>query len=187
MKPSDEKQVAEYIRKLRWALSKLPGQDRDEIVNEAESHFHERLSDESVAFETVANDLGHPEDYARSFLGNYEISVALGSGSPWHMMMVAFKSAGKGLVAFLGSIWFFILYGSAFVFAAMAVFKPIFPRHVGLWHKEGDQLSLGISTENAGLEELLGYWIIPLSALAAVLLFVLANWMLRVFLRKIRR
>lgn len=193
---TDHNGVQSYLKRLRWALSHLPAEDREEIVTETRAHFSERMA-QGTGFETVAASFGDPEAYARRFLENYEISVALSSGSTPRMMGAALKAIGRGVGSFFAVLGLVTLYLTALVFVVIAVLKPLMPEHTGLWVGDGLFLmgvvsektvaGMGMAGEYANAREVLGYWIIPLSLVAGAVVYLLSNTMLRRFLKRIRR
>jgi len=192
----DNNEADAYLKRLRWALSHLPVEDREEIVTETRAHFSERMA-QGAAFEEVAASFGEPEAYARRFLENYEISVALSSGSPLRMMGTAVKAIGRGVGSFLAVTGLIVFYLTALTFVLMAILKPIMPEQVGFW--TGDDLFLlgivsdpvvggmGLVGDPTGAEERLGYWIIPLSLVAGVVVYLMSTSFLRRFLKSMRR
>ena len=189
-------QATTYLKRLRWALSQLPAEDREEIVTEARAHFAERMA-QGTGFGEVSAAFGDPETYARRFLENYEITLSLSSGSPLRMMGTAIKAIGRGVGSFFAVTGLIVLYLTAVTFVVVAILKPIMPEHVGFWL--GDDLFLlgivsdrivggmGLVGETAGAEERLGYWIIPLSLVAGAVVYLMSNWFLRLFLKSMRR
>jgi len=192
----DNNGASAYLKRLRWALSHLPAEDREEIVTETRAHFAERIA-QGATVDEVAASFGEPEAYARRFLENYEISVALSSGSTTRMMATALKAIGSGVGSFFAVLGLVLLYLTALTCLVVAVLKPIMPENVGFWTGE-DLLLLGIVSDSvvggmglvgdtAGAEERLGYWIIPLSLVAGAVVYLMSNSMLRRFLKSMRK
>jgi hypothetical protein len=67
-----------WLRRLEWALHALPTKDRDDIVRETCSHIEERIA-QGVGEPQILASLGNADDYAQSFLDEFELSQALGS------------------------------------------------------------------------------------------------------------
>jgi hypothetical protein len=66
------------LRRLDWALHAFPTKDRDDIVRETRSHIEERIN-QNMAESQILASLGDADDYAQSFLDEFELSQALGS------------------------------------------------------------------------------------------------------------
>ena len=185
-----------YLKRLRWALTRLPAEDREEIVTESRAHFAERMA-QGATVEEVAASFGEPEAYARRFLENYEISLALSSGSPLRMMGTALKAIGRGAGSFFAVTGLIVFYLTALTFVLMAILKPLMPGQVGFWTGE-DLFLLGIVSDSVvggmglvgdptGAEERLGYWIIPLSLVTGAVVYLISTSFLRRFLTSMRR
>lgn len=183
--------IDDYLRRLRWALSPLPAEDREEIVREIHSHLLDRSGPGATApvpFESVERELGPPEGLARRYLEGYEISLALGSGSAWGMLRTALRLLGRGAAA-VGLFFIVLLYITALSFLVTALMKPLFPENVGLWI--GGQPPVFLfgffdDTTRPGVREVLGYWSIPVAIGAAIGLYAAATALLRRLLRSLR-
>lgn len=177
-----------YLQRLGWALGPLPDADRHDILQETRAHFADRMADgdpDAAFAETVAR-FGPPEDYAQQFLDNYQLTAAVADGSGSAMLPQALRVAGRGLTALLGSAFFLLLYGVAFALVLLAALKLVAPSHVGLWYApEMGVMGLGyVDAETAAVAtEWLGYWILPVNVIGALLLYRGATNGLRRFLR----
>jgi uncharacterized membrane protein len=181
-----------YLQRLKWALSPLPAEDRDDILRETRAHFAERMSDSDPerAFEAVRSTFGPPETYARQFLDNYQTTVAVADGSGLAMLPQVVRLAGRGATALLGAGGFLALYGLVCILLVVALLKPIFPMHVSLWIAPSEGV-MGLGYVDAATAavatEWLGYWLIPLNLGLALLLYRGTTALLRRFLRSFVR
>ncbi len=84
------------------------------------------------------------------------------------------RVAASGVLSFLATLGLFIGYGVGAALVFIAALKPVFPRNVGLWMRNGLPHSFGAEfPASPELELAGGYWVIPLSlAVGGVLLFV---------------
>lgn len=176
-----------YLRRLGWALKPLPNADRDDILRETRAHFADRMAegDPDAAFARIVARFGPPEDYAQQFLDNYQLTAAVADGSGSAMLPQALRVAGRGVTALLGSAFFLLLYGVAFALVLLAALKLVAPTHVGLWYApELGVAGLGyVDAETAAVAtEWLGYGILPVNIIAALLLYRGATSGLRRFL-----
>jgi hypothetical protein len=69
----------------------------------------------------------------------------------------------------------------------MAVAKALFPSHVGLFVRADGERVFGIVGDTAGAREVLGNWVVPVTLLAAALLYVSLTVALRHLHRSARR
>lgn len=177
-----------YLKRLDWALAPLPEADRHDILQETRAHFADRMAagNPDAAFAEIVARFGPPEDYAQQFLDNYQITAAVADGSGSAMLPQALRVAGRGATALLGSAFFLLLYGVALGLVLLAVLKLVAPTHVGLWYApEQGVAGLGYvdAATAAASVELLGYWILPVNIIGALLLYRGATGGLRRFLR----
>lgn len=183
--------IEEYLKHFRWALSSLPAEDRTEIVEETRFHFVESVqaAHGQMTIDEITAELGPPDEYARRFLQNYEITVALASGSAWQMLRRSSPFLGRGVRVSCTLVSLLILYGIAMCLLVVALMKPLFPEHVGFWtSSETSLFALGYIEDFGRTDrvEHLGYWIVPLGVAFATLTFLGATALLRRFLRSLR-
>lgn len=190
--PAAARQLEDYLRRFRFALSPLPPEEREEIIRELRSHFLERMNgapDPVDAFHATAEMMGTPEDYARSFLDDYRISAAMADGSGFAMLHQALRMVGRGTRALVGAAFFLSLFAISLAFFLTAVLKPVFPENIGAWFApEQGVFGVGfVDAESAArAPDLLGYWIIPVNILVALLLYRVGIALLRPFLSSFR-
>jgi hypothetical protein len=58
------------------------------------------------------------------------------------------------------------------IFTSMALLKPLWGGHVGVFRYADGTLNAGIVSQSDGARELLGWWSIPIALLLAALLYV---------------
>jgi uncharacterized membrane protein len=165
----------DYIKQLKWSLSKLPSEDREEIIQEVHGHLLDRLKgSESVEdFQEILEEFGPPDMYARSFLENYEASVALASASPWQILQQNFRMISHGSSVVLSFLVILFLYILSVFLVLVGLLKPLFPNHIGLWVSRSPfSFLFGFKLSPESNSELLGYWIIPLAILLGTALFI---------------
>ena len=183
---ADRTQIARYVQAMYRALAPLPKEERDEIVHETESHLLDRVSAGSPLAK-VTDELGDPVIYARRFVENHRVDMALASGSAWHMLRAAGSLIGRGSAAFVGFPIFLVLFTTSIGLVLAALLKPFAPSHVGLWAAP-DSLTLGWEqTPGPGYRELLGWWIVVIGLVGGSLLYLISRRLLSVFLSYLRR
>jgi uncharacterized membrane protein len=166
---AEDAKLAEYARKLRWALSALPEQDRDSIVAETRSHVLDRVDAGASVAEALAA-LGPPEDYARGFRESYAVATAISSRRLPQLISALLHNAARSLAVAVTGVVIFIAWAVAAIAVYLAALKISDPAHVGLWRGEGF-FFIGIIDDPSTGQELLGPWL-P----AIALLFILIAW-----------
>jgi len=186
-----------YLNELRGRLRRLPDAEVAEIVEELRSHVRDSagegvaLTEEGVA--AALERLGSPDELAALYVTDSLLARAGRSWSPWLVFSSIFRWATvsvAGFFAFLGLLVGFVLSASFFI---AALSKPFSPNRTGLWHVDGESLSLhlGLASGPSPVgQELLGWWIVPLGLVVGVggvwLTTRFGRWCIRRF-RRTRR
>lgn len=148
-----------WLRRLEWALHALPIKDREEIVRETRSHIEERIA-QNVDEPQILASLGDADDYAQSFLDDFELSQALGSRKLPAMIGVAARwihRSAAAAAAFTG-VLLLGLFAAGVVLTAVMHFLD--PTHWGLW-VSNRMLLIGHVDDPSEARELLGAGIYP--------------------------
>ena len=165
-----------FLRGLDRALSPLPGEERQEIVDEVRSHLADRAAQGAT---DLLGGFGSPDAYGAAFLQEKALASALARGTSWAIGRALLAGARKVgwwyVVAVLGLLH---LFGVSFL--VLAVLKPVFPGNVGLF-MGGGRFSLGaiFGGEVGNTTEVLGWWSIPVFAVLGASALWGGNWMLR--------
>ena len=121
-----------YLRRLGWALASLPKGDRDDIVEETQTHVLDRIEQGQSLSQALAA-LGSAESYARRFIDEMEISDALASQRQLRMLSVVFTRMHRNMTVAFSFLALMLLALLAIGCAGAAVMKPFDPQHLGLW------------------------------------------------------
>ncbi|MBB6251752.1 HAAS signaling domain-containing protein [Nitrospirillum iridis] len=172
--------AALYIQRLGWALRPLPEADRQQIVMEIQAHLIDRLGQGQAALDDALRKLGAPHDFARAFVREFELSGALAGTSPVPLVLALLDRGGRSALSLVSGLGAFLLYMMGGAFAVIALLKPVLPAQVGFWRGQGT-LQFGITSSGTWdpKAELLGYGIIPVSLVLAVLCYITGTWLLR--------
>lgn len=177
----------EYLQSLRSHLKSLPNETREEILMEIASHIQESLA-LGIPLDQVLAQLGTPERVAAAYRDNLIIRRARRSFSPLVIARAVARIATKGIFGFMVAACATVGYCFGGGFVLVALLKPIFPRHTGLW-MIGDQMV------NAGVifpipappaHEVLGQAVIPICLVLGTAILLLTTGAVRVFLRTSR-
>lgn len=170
--------TAAYLRTLERSLLPLPADERSSIVHEIEIHIRERLM-QGVSEPHILAALGEPADMARAYLEQEELARALAAPSPARLLVVILNRAGRSVVNFVIGLICLSLLATGTSFLAVAVLKLIAPQHVGFWTTKGGVDFGAMAAPPTGVPERLGFWIIPISLVAAVISYLAAMAILR--------
>jgi len=178
---TDPPKLADYARRLKWALSALPEADRDDIVAEMRSHVLDRV-DTGSTLDAALAALGAPDDYARAFRETYTVASALSSRQTPQMLHALVQGATRSAGAIAAFVVIVLVWAVPALVAYTAILKISNPSHVGLWRGE-HFFFIGVIDDPSRGTELLGPWITPLALLCVVLAWLItrsiAVWALR--------
>ena len=166
-----------WLTALDAALAPMGPDDRREIVRELTGHLLERAAQNTLT--STLQSLGTADMFAKSYLDENDLSVAVTKASPRLLLTSLFAVGVRRTDAFLTGMVGLFLYLIAAGFAVVAALKPLLPQQVGMW-KDGNGYSFGaIFGKIHTSPEMLGMWIIPISGLAAALAYFAATELMR--------
>lgn len=181
--------VKAYIATLSRALASLPGEERSAILAEIKSHIEDRTAQTGASPDEALESLGDPLELAAAYLDQARLEQAVVRSTHSVLLVTILERAGRSLAAAALGFAALILFSFTAAFAALAIAKPIIPQQTGLWMGP-HFFALAILDKSPVGQELLGYWIMPVSLLCAVGSFLAARALTRlggrVLLRKMR-
>jgi len=177
--------VADWLRRLKWALSAMSEADRDDIVAEAQAHLDERLAAGQPPAEALAG-FGPAEAYARPFLDEMELTAALGSQRSGDLLGAVARRIHRSLVAAGAAVVLLALALVAFTAVSAVVMKLRDPLHAGLWIGPG-QPFIGTIDDPTQAREMLGLWLYPLAAASLAAAWLLGRLVLLWAVRRLAR
>ncbi|MHA1544595.1 MAG: DUF1700 domain-containing protein [Alphaproteobacteria bacterium] len=153
----DKTKLKIYLKELGKNLKPLPERDIEEILNEIESLILAGISnkDGQEDLEAVLTELGHPKTLAQQYKAHIEL------GKPLPLIVRIGRGTAKGASKSLKYFVALIGYAAALVFILVAIAKPFYPDTVGIWYGGGDSFIVGYPGAASGLDEVMGYWLIP--------------------------
>lgn len=174
-----------WLRRLEWALHALPTKDRDDIVRETRSHIEERVA-QGVSELQILASLGDADDYAQSFLDEFELSQALGSRNLPAMIGVAARWIHRSVTAAAAFTWVLLLGVFAAGVVLTAVMHFLDPAHWGLW-VSSHMLLIGHVDDPSAARELLGPGIYPFAVGSLIVCWIAGRAALLGSLRAVAR
>jgi uncharacterized membrane protein len=192
LSPESKKLLEEYLQKLRGVLKPLPEEERDEIILEIKGHILERIAhssqaeDDTEALKNALIRLGKPEEYAFEFVTDYLLRKGIERKKAWMIFKGLLRWGCNTLVGFFYSLFFFASYLISASFVIVGIMKPIFPEKVGFFLRNGRFENFGLImgvTDNPNMQEVLGYWIIPIALVIGIAWFFVTTWLLKKVIR----
>lgn len=174
-----------WLRRLDWALHALPTKDRDDIVRETRSHIEERIN-QNMAESRILASLGDADDYAQSFLDEFELSQALGSRKLPAMIGAAARWLHRSVAAAAAftSVLLLGLFAAGVILTAVMHFLD--PVHWGLWVSKR-MLLIGHVDDPSVARELLGAGIYPFAVGSLIVCWIAGRAALLGSLRVVAR
>lgn len=170
--------ITDYVRRLRWSLQAIPAEDRAGLTREIESHLTDSLAAGPDALDAALAAMGPPHALAARYVQEFLLAGALGDDRPTPLIRAMLVRSGRSAAAFGALLGALLLYIFALCFAAVALMKPLFPSHVGLWWLPQGS-AFGILADPPATPETMGLWVVPLALAVALACYALATLVLR--------
>lgn len=155
------------------------GQDGRELRDDLEQHLLEglglaagRASTPDDLRDALAK-LGRPMDILRPVLAESFLSQGAQNFNPITISKGLFHTLLAGGSRVLAGIGFAIGYLFIAVFVALALAKPFWDEHVGLFRYPDGRIAAGFVSHIEASEELLGWWSIPVALALAAFIYIL--------------
>jgi len=139
---------------------------------------------EAVRLQAAIGRLGRPVDYLRPLLADELLDHGTRSYHPAPIAQGLYHNLRAGSSRAVLGAAFGLGYLLLAAFTAMALLKPLWGEHVGLFRQPDGTVNFGIVADTAGAHELLGLWIIPIALATAALLYVVLTRSLRAIRRR---
>ena len=153
------------------------GADAAELRGDLEAHVLDSMAaiadgGELERLELALARLGRPADYLRPLLADELIERGTRTYSPMTIARGLSYSVLAGSRRAVIGLGFGFGYLMLAIFVGMAVLKPLWGEHVGVFRNADGTIIAGIVAPSAGARELLGWWSIPIALLLAALLYI---------------
>lgn len=167
-----------YFAELDQLIAPL-GEDGRELRDDLEQHLLEGLGLAAGRASTPAHlrdalaKLGRPMDILRPVLAESYLSQGAQNFNPITIGKGLFHTLLAGGSRVLAGFAFAIGYLFIAVFVALALAKPFWDEHVGLFRYPDGRMAAGFVSHSAAGEELLGWWSIPVALALAAFIYIL--------------
>jgi uncharacterized membrane protein len=172
-----------YFTEVDRLLASVDGDDRAELRADLETHlmdsFAQGEGSENDRLANAMRRLGRPIDYLRPIIAEQLVEQGTRRYAPTLIARGLYHSLKLGSKRAAVAVGFALGYMMLVIFALMAVLKPVWGDHVGLFRAPDGTISFGIVANASGASELLGLWIIPIALLVTALLYLVLTRVLR--------
>jgi hypothetical protein len=178
-----------YFKKVTQVLRILDKEARSEVELEIQDHLYESFLDipgenEVARLLAAIEKLGEPEEYLKAIVSDKLLHSGTRSFAPRVLFLGLFYRLSGSAKHALSSIFFGFAYILIFIFGILSFAKLLAPEHVGLFRWPEGAWAFGFIRDVAGSTEVLGYWIIPIGLLVAVLLYLMLTLILKLTIKK---
>lgn len=184
--PIAQKKIQDYLDEFARGLRPLSADQTRDLVDEIRSHILEAATTdrgcitEGIADATLAR-LGSPSELAKGYVDFVPSPFALVENEhgarlqPWKSF---FSQAVRRIPTTAVILATILAYLGAGILVLSVLSKPFHPARVGLWKTGADDFSLHLGLASSAAapvgDEILGWSIIPLGLIAAIILISLA-------------
>lgn len=166
-----------YFRRIDKITRRMEETQKKELILEIKGHLFESMSEsgsrkEPEALLDALDRMGEPEVFLRLMMADKYVTRATKTLSPRAVARVLYYTLFRGFKWASISFLFFLGYFLLLLCGVMALFKPLFPRNVGVFMTHRGGPVIGIIGNSANVKtDILGYWVIPLGLILAALLY----------------
>ena len=190
MTTTDER-MNDYLARLRAALTGMTLAEREDIVEEIRMHIRERCDDPQTSVDEILAGLGPADELAQQYRTGLLVQKARHSISPVVILRATVRWAATGVEGCLVCCIALWGYGMGVAFLLLALLKPFFPQHTGLWVGPGEfnfSFRMGATMTNPAspVHEVLGWWLIPVCLVIGSLSLACTTKLIQFLLRRFR-
>lgn len=177
---SAQKIYNNYINRIQKNISILSEEDRMDLLMEINSHIYEALQENGNADEVecildITTKLGQPEDFLAPLVAEKKRIQASRSFNPRHVFQALRLNFTNGFIYVVISLLYLLLS----VFGLLIVLKIVAPSNTGMFFLDHQFKAFGFVPDFEGMNEVLGYWLIPLALLSATIFYLLITLLFR--------
>ncbi|PLX05635.1 MAG: hypothetical protein C0598_14030 [Marinilabiliales bacterium] len=175
----------DYLKRVEKKARVLSQDDKTEILMDINSHIYEGIQRETNVNETdsllnLIEKLGDPDDFMQPIIAERKINEATRTFNPKTVYQALSFNFKNGIIYSI----FSVLYLFLLAFGFLIITKLIIPSKTGLFYYENKFHSFGFVSNNEGMNEILGFWFIPVVLLAAAVFYLIITLLLRLVKKK---
>ena len=187
--PNSRKIWENYFTRVSKTIRVLDSVSREETILELQDHLFQSFNEKSAGDEVsnlllAIEGLGEPEEFLKHVISEKLLRKGVKTLSPRSIFAGLFYRMSGGLKSILSALTFSLGYLLILIFGLMSFIKFFIPENVGLFIWPNGSWALGIINDTIGADEILGYWITPLSLFLAFIIYFLITQILKITLKK---
>lgn len=169
----------DYLKRVERTISILSEEDKLDMLMEINSHIYEAMQQGDYENEidkllTTTEKLGLPEEFLVTIVAEKKLIQAVHTFNPKHVWQALKLNISNGF----GYIILSILYLCLSVFGILIFAKLIVPSKTGLFYINNQFKAFGFISNADEMNEVLGFWFVPLVVALAVIFYVLITLLL---------
>ena len=170
----------DYLKRVERCIAILSKEDKKEMLMEINSHIFEGMqrfpgNNETDNLLTVLEKLGAPEDFLKPVIADKKIAQAVRTFNPKDVLQALLLNFKNGIIFSVFAILYLLLFAFVFLIGA----KLIFPTKTGLFFLDEKFQAFGFIQNIDGMNDVLGFWFIPLVIFLAIIFYLLITLLLR--------
>lgn len=170
----------DYLKRVEKCILILSEEDKKELLMEINSHIFEgmqRFSDnnETDNLLTVLEKLGVPEEFLKPVIADKKIAQAVRTFNPKVVLQALLLNLKNGIIYSIFTLLYLFLFAFVFLIGA----KLISPTKTGLFYLDEKFQTFGFIKNTDGMNDILGFWFIPLVIIIAIAFYLLITLLLR--------
>lgn len=188
--PSQDSRIENYLARVRVALRGLPEGEIDDIQRELRSHVIDLAGNGAAGVDSALASLGDPVKLAKTYRAENQMARAECSQSPLVILQALRHTTRSGLGRITVTALYFFGYSNMGVLWAAVIEKVLAPSRGGLWYVPGEWSSITLiisGTPPPGSHELLGWWLVPIAAIAGWIAKVVTDRIAQWWIGRFRR
>ncbi|MBS0984544.1 hypothetical protein [Gluconobacter cerinus] len=163
--PAANRLWEDYFVRVNRLLTDLEAHVADSLIANAQGTEMERL-------QSALARLGQPEEYLRPLLADDLINRGMRTYAPLTIIRGLFHALLTGSRRAATACGFSLGYLCLAIFVAIAVLKPVWRDHVGVFQGENGKIRAGIFSLSGSDHDMLGWWTTPIALLLAALVYM---------------
>ena len=187
--PNSQRIWDNYFKRVQNVIRVTDSDTQEEIKFEIQDHLYQSFTEIDAENEVskllqAIDRLGEPEEFLMHVVSEKLLIKGTRNLSPSSLILGLFYGMWGGIRQVLTGLVFGIGYIFTFVMGVLSFAKLFIPEKLGLFIWPDGSWMFGLTGDPSGSEEILGYWLIPLSLAITFILYYTLTLGIRMMLKK---